>query len=169
MPDKLSPIGPRSPIERPRDRSSLRNGTLSCALKLLKLISTFACQHGTYYKAFNERMNTKINKQTRKGRVRNSNQLPLGLRARPIFPLINVPVCVSGKKKARDRKKDEIRLALLPPHCHLSSFLPTFLFHVLLWSFPLQRSCALLFFSFRVHCACFGIVADDSMRDHQRN
>ena len=42
MPDKLSPSGPRSPIDKPSSLSSLMNGTLSFAGKLLKLMITFA-------------------------------------------------------------------------------------------------------------------------------
>lgn len=42
IPDRLSPSGPKSPIDKPSSRSSLMNGTLSFAGKLLKLIITFA-------------------------------------------------------------------------------------------------------------------------------
>lgn len=42
MPDRLSPSGPKSSIDNPSSRSSLMNGTLSEAGKLLKLIMTFA-------------------------------------------------------------------------------------------------------------------------------
>lgn len=42
IPDRLSPSGPKSPIDTPSSRSSLINGTLSLAGKLLKLMTTFA-------------------------------------------------------------------------------------------------------------------------------
>lgn len=46
IPERLSPSGPRSPIDNPSSRNSLMKGTLSLAGKLLKLIKTFAFEKG---------------------------------------------------------------------------------------------------------------------------